>query len=283
MGGLSHTVSGNIASFRTPSRVPIESLKFHFLPKQAAGTPSPENPIPAQDLKAFLDHNNFWSDANDITEVTYAVTESKDILDTRKKAMAFDYAHHKKVKWNQLIKELTLDYWKPYKDVNTLTANDGELTLTLNEISSVTYQNSIITNTSARTNCIPGHKYYFIYYFCPSWDTYGIGFSILNQNSPVYPQAYANTYTKCSGICTHSGNLGMHNVMLAYSGWDKSWTVGNTIKCKTPIMVDMTLMFGEGNEPSTTEEFEHICELNGIDLTTYQPYDEGSDRWLIVP
>ena len=46
--GLSHTVSGDIASFRTPSRVPIESLKFHFLPKQAAGTPSPENPIPIE-------------------------------------------------------------------------------------------------------------------------------------------------------------------------------------------------------------------------------------------
>jgi len=48
MGDLSHTVSGNIASFRTPSRVPIESLKFHFLPKQADGTPSPENPIPIE-------------------------------------------------------------------------------------------------------------------------------------------------------------------------------------------------------------------------------------------
>ena len=46
--GLSHTVSGDIASFRTPSRVPIESMKFHFLPKQATGTPSPENPIPIE-------------------------------------------------------------------------------------------------------------------------------------------------------------------------------------------------------------------------------------------
>ena len=42
--GLSHTVSGDIASFRTPSRVPIESLKFHFLPKQeGSGDPSPTN------------------------------------------------------------------------------------------------------------------------------------------------------------------------------------------------------------------------------------------------
>ena len=48
MAGLSHTVSGDIASFRTPSRVPIESLKFRFLPKQADGMPTPENPIPIE-------------------------------------------------------------------------------------------------------------------------------------------------------------------------------------------------------------------------------------------
>lgn len=32
-------------------------------------------PIPAQDLKAFLDHNNFWSDTNDDTEVEYTFTD----------------------------------------------------------------------------------------------------------------------------------------------------------------------------------------------------------------
>lgn len=47
-----------------------------------------EYDIPAQDLKAFLDHNNFWSDANDITEVTYAVVESKDMFDARKRIMS---------------------------------------------------------------------------------------------------------------------------------------------------------------------------------------------------
>lgn len=47
MGSLSHTVSGDIASFRTPSRVPIESLKLHFLPKQeGSGDPSPLNVRP---------------------------------------------------------------------------------------------------------------------------------------------------------------------------------------------------------------------------------------------
>ena len=48
MGKLTHTVKGPIASFRSADKADIESLKFHFLPKQADGTPSPENPIPIE-------------------------------------------------------------------------------------------------------------------------------------------------------------------------------------------------------------------------------------------
>ena len=42
------------------------------------------------DIETLLDYNNFWSDANDITEVTYAVTESKAMLDARKKIAYFN-------------------------------------------------------------------------------------------------------------------------------------------------------------------------------------------------
>lgn len=44
MASLTHTVSGNIVSFKSAARVPIESLKCHFLPVQeGSGDPSPEN------------------------------------------------------------------------------------------------------------------------------------------------------------------------------------------------------------------------------------------------
>jgi len=33
MGNLTHTVSGEIASFRSATHAPIESLKYHFKPK----------------------------------------------------------------------------------------------------------------------------------------------------------------------------------------------------------------------------------------------------------
>ena len=47
-------------------------------------------PIAPQNLKSYLDYNNFWSDTNDITEVTYKIGESKDILQERMKALEFN-------------------------------------------------------------------------------------------------------------------------------------------------------------------------------------------------
>ena len=47
MGSISHTVSGDIASFKSAARVPITSLKCHFKPVQeGSGDPSPANVRP---------------------------------------------------------------------------------------------------------------------------------------------------------------------------------------------------------------------------------------------
>lgn len=60
--GLNYTVLGNIVSFRTPSRVPIESLKLHFLPKQeGSGDPSPQN---IRDIVGWTGCNLFGSGMN---------------------------------------------------------------------------------------------------------------------------------------------------------------------------------------------------------------------------
>ena len=77
MGRLTHTVNGDVASFRSASRVPIESLKFHFLPKQASGTPSPENPIP---IEGWTGLNGFGANENLISlqDLTF-VNQSSDI------------------------------------------------------------------------------------------------------------------------------------------------------------------------------------------------------------
>jgi hypothetical protein len=59
--------------------------------------------------------------------------------------------------------------------------------------------------------------------------------------------------------------------------------IGMTTQVKAPIYINLTQMFGAGNEPSTVKEFERICRINNIDLETYHQYDTGSNIELIMP
>lgn len=236
-----------------------------------------EYDIPAQDLKAFLDHNNFWSDANDITEVTYAVTESKDILATRKKAMAFDHAHHKKVKWNQLAPAISSPEWYAHSsDISTAQFDNGVATLTTIGETDQQYRHALVTRHSNNFWVI-GHKYYLRQDVLLDQN----GYCICVFGNEWGAQRYVSKNVWTTITDAHVTNSTSRNIFGLYPYG--SLPIGTVRKVKNIMLFDLTQMFGLGNEPSTVEEFEHICEINGIDLTTYQPYDTGSDRWLIVP
>lgn len=232
-------------------------------------------------IKAFLDHNNFWSDANDITEVTYAITESKDMLATRKKAMDFDIGHRRKVNWNQWAPEVNTDNWQAY-DSNklSLSFNNGIVTQTWLSVGSG-YVYSICTKRSKRH--VINRYYYLSYEYCT--DFVGRLYGTVGGTNGNSVDTIANTWQRYSCLIKRIDGGNMDNC-IAYVGRFANNTgieIGSTCQMRNPIVIDITQMFGEGNEPTTRAEFEHICEINGIDLTTYQSYDTGSDRWLIVP
>ena len=267
--------------------------------------------IAPQDIQAFLDHNNFWSDANDITEVTYAVTESKDILATRKKAMDFDHAHHKKVKWNQLSLDGNFqdsEDWLATKDYGSISFSNGTATWTALQPPVQYYQ----TGFTRKKNylAIPYNHKIFV---CAKMKTSGeYNYSnaglMFNIYGMVTSSGGAHTYYYREYVTSNDWQYvrgflrdrpaeppsGFDDVIIkkfktllskinANVSWEDVIDTGDTLEVKNLMAFDLTQMFGLGNEPQTVAEFEHICEINGIDLTTYQPYDEGSDRWLIVP
>ena len=47
--------------------------------------------------------------------------------------------------------------------------------------------------------------------------------------------------------------------------------------------LNLTLMFGIGNEPPTTTDFEEWLMENGYDLNEYIPYDAGTVRYMTRP
>ena len=266
-------------------------------------------PIAPQDLKAYLDHNNFWSDANDITEVTYAVTESKDILETRKKAATFEAGHHKICEWNQLQMDgnfTDISKWEIGNNYGTMSFSNNIGTWTCTTQPTQFYQTGIrIKNGSNNSNFlhIPwNHKVLVrgyvrcsmssrirIYGLIGSYgNTYVYHYNYENANLP------ANEWVKLFGFIsdrpeTPPGSADdvvikrFRATLFGTSGTISTITVGTTLEMKNFMAFDLTQMFGLGNEPSTVEEFERICRINGIDLDTYQPYDEGSNRWLTLP
>lgn len=241
-------------------------------------------PITPQDLQTFLDHNNFWSDANDITEVTYAVTESKDILATRKKAMDFDIGHHKKVQWNQWAPAVTGNKYAPYNSNKiSVSIEDGIITQTFLKKTS-SYGAAVTTPNNMKKHAL-NRYYYLSYEYCT--DFVGkIGGTVGGQYLMNYVKTtQANVWDRFSGIVkrTEGGNF---NNYVVYLGWFNESTgieIGSTCQMRNPIAIDLTQMFGAGNEPTTRAEFEKLCAINGIDLTTYHPIDSGTEMYWIIP
>ena len=57
---------------------------------------------------------------------------------------------------------------------------------------------------------------------------------------------------------------------------------GLIVKTRNVLYIDLTQMYGSGNEPSI-EEFEAQCVLNGIDLSSPQSMDSGTTKdWYVL-
>ena len=233
-------------------------------------------------LQAFLDHNNFWSDANDITEVSYEVAESKDIQAARKQFEAEENGHHKLVRWNQWAKPLNADYWGAYNtDYTSVSFEDGVATQTWLD-AKVSYMATVRSKYAESPLQTEGDVWYASYMINPSKDNLTWGIEMCGGRQLTDGVKPANVWSHTSYITTVK-NTNRNAIYISnLKNTTTAVDIGMTAKTKAPYYINLTQMFGAGNEPSKAE-FERICALNGIDLTTYQPYDTGSDRWLIIP
>ena len=239
-------------------------------------------PVTPQQLTAYLDHNNFWSDTNDITEVTYAVMESNDILATRKMAAMFENGHHRRIVWNQWAPTVNSSNYKPYNANNvSATVEDGVITQTwLTQTKD--YQSSINT-TALKTHA--AHRYYYMSYeYCADFAGY-IGGTAGGESYYSYTLTTPNVWSRLKFIVRRTEG-GTYTNAVGYFGRFQNLTgieIGVTCKIKNPIIIDVTQMFGEGNEPTSVTEFEKILALNGIDVTTYHAKDNGTEQYWIIP
>lgn len=109
-----------------------------------------------------------------------------------------------------------------------------------------------------------GHKYYYSFAHKFSHDVQLYG----DEGKPVVgPISASNDFIKTSGVYT---------AQFITNSLNQTITPEDEFFIKDIMTIDLTTVFGPGNEPSTVEEFEAWAKANGHDLDTYQPYDEGT-------
>ena len=181
--------------------------------------------------------------------------------------------------------------FRPTAGENRNTLNDGAARIKVLKGSSVVVNNRLTTiwgvNGGSLTNSgfkytftasnagwlsiyqeigfIAGHKYLFsVKITLPHADTVVLGTP--NNGNAQYRQALAaNTPTQVEGVvsCTES-----YGEFYIYPNWNSLSQVGEVYTIEKPIVVDLTQMFGVGNEPTTVAEYYQRMPI-GIDLAGY--------------
>ena len=124
------------------------------------------------------------------------------------------------------------------------------------------------------------HIYYISYMFNAQIDGLLFSSEWAGGVIPTGMPSVADTWVRFSAV--ENGKKNGYGVAyyLNYRGGG-GMTIGTSVLAKSPLYVDLTAMFGAGNEP-TLAEFERQCALNNIDLTASHPQDNGTERtWKI--
>lgn len=163
------------------------------------------------------------------------------------------------VAWNQLVQNGDFsdgtNHWEG-TEIST-SVSGGKMTVTY------TQSNGRLRNT---INWVVGHKYYV----CATATSSTMTLVHLETDfglASVQTLCYANTTTLCHGLLQASSQ-GEFNWLQIFT--DEA----NTITIENVMVIDLTLIFGAGNEPTTAAEFESWL-ANHIGTANYYPYNAG--------
>lgn len=183
------------------------------------------------------------------------------------------------VVWNQQAYPINSDNWRAYSSTNiSVTFNDGIATLLWLTNNGGSLGSLWGTSDAQRYHPVIGEKWYGGYMLNPSFGTGRWSIEICNSINPFRLSADANVWSRL-GVITIAANQqakGYHMLIPSLRNIDANQKDG-TCMVKCPVLVNLTQMYGAGNEPEVSE-FERQCSVNGIDLTTALPYNSGELR-----
>ena len=153
----------------------------------------------------------------------------------------------------------------------TTTLSGDEITFTMNVNGS-----GLKITSRENIQIIANHKYLIISLVKSSVALSGIGQRVGNATLSSLNNLSANTWTLYSSILSSSVND--LNQSTWYFRTTSNVSVGDTIKMRNAMCIDLTLMFGTGNEPTTTSD----NRIQNLINNGYIPYNTGSYKSSIV-
>lgn len=149
--------------------------------------------------------------------------------------------------------------WRAYSNGNVSIeyVDDGIKATIVNE--GYGYTRGLVVNCTGIANT---HKYFAIITIKPSV-THDFNFETGNKSSAI-TSCVANQWTKFAGIVTSSKN----DTQLIVNPATSNLSVNDTFTVRFASLVDLTQMFGAGNEPTTVEEVEAILGDEYYDYNT---------------
>lgn len=172
------------------------------------------------------------------------------------------------VPWNQQVPDINVQNWTKGSDtVTSLTFNDGVITFR-------TLDSGVNRDVRTRNSIsfITGHRYY----------------ASFNAKADAATST-ALKYFAGTGVRQPFADF-VNTIGLNWQKYSYIDTCVNTVPCsprftnidsraatinfKDYVLIDLTLMFGAGNEPTTVSQFESWLE-NNVGLKSYYPCNEG--------
>ena len=207
-----------------------------------------------------------------------------DVMDRRRLLLSQNVTLQQiTVEWNQWLQPMTSANWQPYHTYTTITFDDVNEIATNNWLEQRAGYSSSIRN-KVGTLQASGQIWYTSHMINPSKGglNWGVEFAGGRQHTCVIGAA-ANEWVQVSSVGDYYRGTRNYTYIANCKSVASDTEVGMTAQCKSPILINLTQMFGAGHEPSKTR-FEALCAFNNIDLTVYHPYDEGTTlTWTDIP
>lgn len=149
----------------------------------------------------------------------------------------------KTVVWNQKDENNWASYSPAFIPTGIVEKNEREYTYTIDKLG-----NDLFTNTlTASVSLISGHKYYQSFMF-QSDKTCEISIGCVNDNWSIKTYSQENVYIKYNYISIAAAPEKL------YIGINKAessgFVIGDTFSVRDIVIVDLTQLFGSGNEPT---------------------------------